>query len=119
MLLSMIHTALDATLYARTVNGIRNYFSERAKILGTDLTPYLKMPRNMNQPKYFHIRAFFWQVVMISAIDASYVAFGVQTVWRGHFPNCYAVLGGVLWVLLQVGAYLGFSHARQQKEVST
>ncbi len=119
MLLSMIHTALDATLYARTVNGIRSYFSKRATDLGHNLAPYLKMPIDMNQPKYFHIRAFFWQVVMLSAVDASYMAFGVQTIWRGHFPNWYAVLGGAVWVLFQVGAYLLFSHARQQKEIST
>lgn len=119
MLLSMINTALDATLYARTVNGIRNYFANRAETLGADLAPYLKMPRNMDQPKYFHIRAFFWQVVMLGFINAGYVAFGALTIWRQYISVCCALSGCTLWVLWQVGAYLLFSYRRQQKEIST
>lgn len=58
LLFSMIHTALDATMYARTVNGIRNYFVERAKDRGKNIEPYLVMPFNKKRPKYFHMRAF-------------------------------------------------------------
>ena len=78
MLLSMIHTALDATLYARTVNGIRRYFFDRAAGMGSDLKPYLKMPVESNRPKYFHIRAFFWQVVLVSVLNASYISIGLR-----------------------------------------
>lgn len=50
MFLTMIHIALDSLLYARTVNGLRAYFSHRAENLSFDLTPYLLMPTDMRPP---------------------------------------------------------------------
>jgi hypothetical protein len=114
MLLSMIHTALDATLYARTVNGIRRYFVDRATAGGTALSPYLKMPIVVDRPKYFHIRAFFWQVILISAVNCAYITIGV----RNYTKSCFALYGVTLLFGCQIGAYFVFSHLRERKEIS-
>jgi hypothetical protein len=114
MLLSMIHTALDATLYARTVNGVRAYFYDRTKALGSDLAPYLKMPREVTKPKYFRVRAFFWQVSMISLINSGYIGFGVQTIFKRSLPICAMTF----LLILQVLIYVVFGKVRTDKEVS-
>jgi len=114
MLLAMMHTALDATLYARTVNGVRNYFYQRAKDLGNDIAPYLKMPRDVNKPRYFHVRAFFWQVMLVSLINSGYIGFGIQTIFKIGLPVCAMVL----LLLGQILIYVIFSFARQRREIS-
>ncbi len=81
MLLAMIHTAMDATLYARTVNGVRGFFSARGNEFGTELAPYLLMPIDMNKPKYFRIRSFFWQVVLIAAVNTAYTVVPAFSIW--------------------------------------
>jgi hypothetical protein len=114
MLLSMIHTALDATLYARTVNGIRRYFVDRATAGGTTLNPYLKMPIALDRPRYFHIRAFFWQVILVSAVNTAYMEVGV----RNYTKSCVATSGVILLFIVQLGAYFVFSWVRERKEIS-
>lgn len=59
MSIAMIHSAFDCVLYARTVNGVRAYFADRASHTGVELTRFLLMPLQTNKPKYFHFRAFF------------------------------------------------------------
>lgn len=115
LLLSMIHTALDATMYARTVNGVRSYFVERAKDTGQNIEPYLVMPFDKKRPKYFHIRAFFWQVSLISAVNTFYFAVFLHRA----LPNAWA--HWAVYLLLfgaQIGIYFAFAYKRGQKEVS-
>jgi undecaprenyl pyrophosphate phosphatase UppP len=99
MLLAMIHTALDATLYARTVNGVRAFFSARGKESGVDLSPYLLMPLATDKPRYFRLRSFFWQVVLIAAVNTAYIAVPAYAVFgsRWRFP--------LLVFLAQIGMY--------------
>lgn len=115
LLLSMIHTALDATMYARTVNGVRNYFVERANGLGRNIEKYLVMPFDKKRPKYFHVRAFFWQVTLISAVNTFYFAVFLHKI----LPNeCIRWLVYLLLFGTQVGIYFAFAYRRDQKEVS-
>jgi hypothetical protein len=112
MLISMMHTKFDATLYARTVNGIRNYFWSRAKTLGTDLDPYLNMPRSLNEPSYFRLRAFFWQVILVSLINSAYLWFGMQTAFKTNLAPFFIVL----FALPQFLIYMFLSIARQREK---
>lgn len=115
LLLSMIHTALDATMYARTVNGVRNYFVEKAKGVGQPIEPYLVMPFDKKRPKYFHIRAFFWQVTLIAAVNTFYMAVFLQGVLQN---KCALWAVCLLLFAAQLGIYFAFAFKRGQKEVS-
>lgn len=117
MLLSMIHTALDATLYARTVNGLRNYFCDRGDAIGIKVQPYLKMPTEMTRPRYFHVRAFFWMVVLIALINGAYIVAGIDSLYEGAKGWCSTLLvAGIL--IVQLGAYGLFCRQRGNDEVS-
>jgi undecaprenyl pyrophosphate phosphatase UppP len=115
LLLSMIHTALDATIYARTVNGVRNYFVEKAKGLGQGIEQYLVMPFDKKKPRYFHIRAFFWQVTLIAAVNTFYVAVFLHGVLQN---KCALWVVCLLLFAAQLGIYFAFAFKRGQKEVS-
>lgn len=115
ILLSMIHTALDATLYARTVNGVRDYFVDRGKELGLDFKPYLKMPTDQHRPPYFHMRSFFWQVIFIAAINSSYLAVGTRSL-NGNV--CLTVTLVVLFFAVQFFAYRIFCRERERSEIA-
>jgi hypothetical protein len=115
MLLSMVHTALDATLYARTVNGVRHYFVDRGAALTVDCRQYLKMPTRQDRPHYFRVKAFFWQVVLIAAINSFYLTVGIHSFWK--------------WPCLSVGLFVGifstqvvtfwyFCRQRERQEIS-
>ena len=115
LLLSMIHTALDATLYARTVNGIRAYFMDRGAAVEIALDHYLKMPRDQNRPLYFHVRAFFWQVVLVSVINSTYISLFAFS--RLKSP-CIASWAFFILLILQIVMYRLFCFLRQRKEIS-
>jgi hypothetical protein len=115
MLLSMVHTALDASLYAPTVNGIRHYFVDRAKASGNEIQSYLKMPIDQRQPSYFHLRAFFWQVFLMAIINSLYIALAVQSFWgRG----CISTIVGLAGIGTQIAMYWLFAQQRERQEIS-
>ena len=66
---------LDAILYARTINGIRKYFYDRAEL---DINMKLRtrvLPQSPHQPAY-HEKAYFWPVVFSFAVfNTLYLAF--------------------------------------------
>jgi len=112
--LAMIHTAFDSVLYARTVNGVRKYFTDRALDSGVDLQPYFVMPTNKAKPHYFHFRAFFYQHMLISFVNAAYLWLGIENFHRGWLAT---VVFSVLFVG-QVGSYPMFAKLRQQKQIA-
>lgn len=67
VLLYIVNLRMDAILYARTINGIRKYFYDRAAL---DITTKLRtrgLPQSPYQPAY-HEKAYFWPVVFSFAI---------------------------------------------------
>jgi hypothetical protein len=114
MLWAMIHTALDALLYARTVNGIRAFFADRGAELGVDISPYLVMPTEKDRPKYFHIRGFFWLVVLVSIVNATYIALPSFVLWLQAWAS---ILLGVGLIISQFAMYYVFCRIRQKKEI--
>ena len=89
--LAMIHTAFDSVLYARTVNGLRKYFRDRAFSSGVDLEPYLRMPLNIRKPRYFHFRSFFYQHLLISLVNAAYMWVGISNLSTSGSALCVCV----------------------------
>lgn len=115
MLLSMIHIFLDAILYARTVNGVRDYFVQRGQALMIPIEVYLKMPHDQTRPNYFDMRSFFWQALLIALINTAYFALFLQTRW--HMP-LVTIFTMVSLLVIQLGAYPLFAWHRQQQEVT-
>jgi len=66
---------MDAILYARTINGIRKYFYDRAE-LDTNIKLRTRvLPQSPHQPAY-HEKAYFWPVVFSFAVfDTLYLVF--------------------------------------------
>jgi hypothetical protein len=112
--LAMIHTAFDAVLYARTVNGIRKYFCDRAKESNVDLEPYLVMPTNREKPRYFHRRSFFYQSLLISFVNAAYVWIGIANLNAIGWAHC----GFIVVFMVDVGSYPLFARMRENKQIA-
>jgi hypothetical protein len=112
--LAMIHTAFDSVLYARTVNGVRKYFADRASESGVNLSPYFVMPTDKAKPHYFHFRAFFYQHILISFVNSAYI-------WLGFVNFRPGALAGVVCVILfvaEVSSYPAFAKIRQNKQIA-
>jgi hypothetical protein len=112
--LAMVHTAFDCVLYARTVNGVRNYFTNRAKEAGVDLEGYFVMPTNKHKPRYFHFRAFFYQHILISFVNTTYIWLG----FKNLRPNWWITTASVALFLIEVGAYRFFAWIRERKQIA-
>jgi hypothetical protein len=115
MLLAMIHSALDALLYAHTVNGIRAFFSERGKGLGVDMSTYLLMPTDKTRPRYFHVRGFFWMVVFVAVVNTAYIVLPVIALHKGYWLPILLVIG---LMAVQFAMYRVFCWIRQRREVA-
>lgn len=114
MLVSMIHTALDVTMYARTVNGIRRYFVSRDEALSVSYRQYLKLPTDQTRPPYFHRKAFFYQLVAISLINCLYFVVGVSAF---HYSPFISILIAVFGLAFQMKAYSWFCARKERKEI--
>jgi len=67
VLLYIVNLRMDAILYARTINGIRKYFYDKADLdINTKLRTRV-LPQSPNQPAY-HEKVYFWPVVFSFAI---------------------------------------------------
>jgi hypothetical protein len=115
MTFAMIHTAFDCVLYARTVNGVRAYFGDRAKRLAVDLQPYLVMPMDKYKPKYVHYRAFFYQHTLMSLVNAVYITLGIENIW--HRP-CLSTMFFLVFAGLQAIAYPLMGWRREKKQIA-
>ena len=115
MSLAMIHSAFDCVLYARTVNGVRAYFADRAKWLNVDLKPYFVMPLSKVKPRYFHFGSFFYRQILISLVNAAYVALGVQNFWK---RVCWTISLFALLALGGVLIYPLFCLMRERKQLA-
>ena len=112
--LAMIHNAFDCVLYARTVNGVRKYFTDRASHSGVHLKEYFVMPIDKKKPKYFHFRAFFWQHLLMSVLNASYVWLGLRNLHPGALSNFifFAQL------IVEIVTYPYFAWRRERKQIA-
>ena len=112
--LAMIHTAFDAVLYARTVNGVRRYFTTRAKEAGVLLEEYFVMPTNKHKPRYFHFRAFFYQHILISFVNTTYIWLGIKNLQ----PSWCTTSACIALFLIEVGIYPFFASIREKKQIA-
>ena len=101
VLLYIVNLRLDAMLYARTINGIRMYFYDRATI---DIDRRLRMrvlPQSPQLPSYREIRYFMPVVVVFAIIDTAYVLLGLWLLGLGQWSQ-------VAWAAIFFVVHFGF-----------
>ncbi len=101
MFLALANIMFEIMFYARTVNGTRQYFTDRALELNNkDLKQYLLLPGDMNFPRYGMslLQVYSWQYWMIALINSCYLLLSVKNYTR-DWPNSWA------W---SVGAFIAF-----------
>lgn len=89
--LLIIDVRLDASLYARSVNGIRKYFVEREKMatantanerqVRLDPSLYVVLPTNIAKPSLTKLSINGWVlVIMFTIVNTAYVCFGAASI---------------------------------------
>lgn len=131
VLVYIINLRMDAILYARTINGIRKYFYDRA---GIDINTKLRMrvlPQTTFFPKYHEVRYFgpvifafvlfntlylmggiFWGIsaYLFKANKISLDIFLEMLPWWSYI----VVIGGVLlFIVLHFGIYWSYARRRE------
>lgn len=92
MYISMIK--FDNILYARTVNGIRKYFSDSE----TKSQKYLKLPLSLEKPKYFTI-SFLLIIIAMGITNSSYL-FLSFLIYKINCSFIYIVMFFTLHILM-------------------
>ncbi len=94
-------------LYARTVNGIRNYFHSN----DDNLKQYLVLPTNTKKPSF--IGFGFGSLVFVNGlVNSSYLTIGLFLL----NVNCF-ILWGFLYLSLHIGGYFALSHVEEKRMI--
>jgi uncharacterized HAD superfamily protein len=94
----IVNLRFDAILYARTVNGIRGYFSHRSGLQVEDERHFRVLPRSIHIPSYFELRYFLFVVLTFALLDCAYMLAGC--LW--YADPVHHGWSGCLWVVLVV-----------------
>jgi hypothetical protein len=112
----MINAAYDSILYARSVNGVRQYFSEiENKIHVNDpdklISKYLVLPVVINIPQYRN-QFLTWIVVSATMINSFYLSLGISQIksvknmyFNSFYPISFCILLFAVFVLVHIGYY--------------
>ena len=76
---------LDALLYARSVNGICNYFYTLEDLPREIEVRYRVLPRDVDQPGLFEPRFFLFVVLSFALLNGVYIALGLILLTNGRF----------------------------------
>ena len=93
----------DAILYARTVNGIRKYFSGRSDVPFEEEVCVRVLPRSKYQPRYMEPTFFLWVILAFAFANAAYLGLGVFLWCRIASPE------QCLWWTAGIGGFAGFA----------
>jgi len=110
----------DAILYARTVNGIRKYFSSRSTVPFEEEFRVRVLPRSTYQPRYLEWTYFIWVILAFGLLNATYVSLGLflwcrlqQVVAAGCWA--WAVVGFVGFAAANIGTYAFLAWHRESR----
>jgi len=104
------HLRTSATIYARTVNGIRDYFTRRSGLSEEEEAKIKVLPRTTERPTYREWFSFGFVVVTFILIDLSYCGAGwwwwlVETDREGTRSIIFLYIGLALLLLLHILTY--------------
>jgi len=83
----LISLRCDALLYARTVNGIRNYFYARSDIGAERARSIRGLPVDVRLPRYFEFGYFLFVIVAFAAVGTAYMLGGIYFYGLVHHWN--------------------------------
>jgi hypothetical protein len=92
----MSNLRLDAILYARQVNGIREFFYSRSHLSSEEESVVRLLPRAIDLPAYLELRYFGFVVFALGLVDSAYV-FGAF-----YLPGVRRTASAALWALAAV-----------------
>lgn len=92
----MVNLRLDAILYARTINGLRQYFLNKSGIEYNEEVSFRVLPRTIHQPRYLEWNYFGFVTFTFIIINASYLFAGI----------CYCYWSTVTWYTIRGGVIL-------------
>ncbi len=72
----LVNLRLDVLLYARTVNGIRGYFTEGSGLKRTAVVKHVVLPSSTAAPAYWEPLYFLPVVISCGVLNSIYVAGG-------------------------------------------
>lgn len=92
----IINLRCDAVLYARTINGIRNYFYETKKLDIESENRYRVLPKRTQAPRYFEPTYFLFVVFAFAIVGTAYWFVGLVFFFA---PVHYLFPAGFWWFL--------------------
>ena len=78
----IVNLRTDAILYARTVNGIRNFFYENSELKNLSDLKYRVLPTNTTKPKYFEKSHFLSVIFTFSIINSLYFILSIYLLYE-------------------------------------
>ena len=90
---------MQVILYARTVNGIRNYFKSKSEI---DVNNYLVLPTEIDKPSYFNLTSLFSMIFPIAFINSVFILFAC---WTINY-KCLGIILSIFFLILHIVTYL-------------
>lgn len=116
VLVYIVNLRLDAMLYARTINGIRKYFYDRARI---DIDSALRMrvlPQSPQIPSYFEKPYFLPVVLVFGILNASIfsLAWAVRGIGESQLVLMWT-LSAILSMGVHVLAYYSYARYREHR----
>jgi hypothetical protein len=106
----------DAILYARVVNGVRNYFYARSSLDELIANKIRVLPTTTTAPKFFEPLYFGSVVLIFSLVGTAYFALGWYFVWdaRNYSMACYWVMV-VGFFALHLAVYASLAALRERQ----
>src|SRR4029077_2541774 len=89
----IINLRLDALLYARTVNGLRNKFCNDSGLTIAEELPFRVLPLSIHQPRYFEWHYTIVVIAVFALIDTAYLFLGWYWYYSDGYANVEIILG--------------------------
>lgn len=83
MMMHILNLRHDALLYAKTVNGIRNFFYSVAALPPADEATFRVLPRTLSKPRYSQL-SFLPTVIAFGILNGAYPAIGAFLLCNGN-----------------------------------
>jgi len=92
MMIYIVSLHKVSLLYAKTVNGVRNYFYEIAALDSDSEAAVRVLPRSIKKPRYFR-KSFMSAIVAFGLLDGSYpsLAIFLTSLSRGSTPGIWTI----------------------------
>ncbi len=97
----IVNKKMEVILYARTVNGIRNYFKTRSEI---DVEKFLVLPTDVNKPSYFKLSGFY-MILPIGIINSVFLFIAL---WIINY-KCLSISLSLLFLITHIISYIVIS----------